>query len=58
MMTAEQVNRIIRAARALLARIDNITTDDFMRGGERLEREALRSALAAIDGARTARTQQ
>jgi hypothetical protein len=38
------------AARALLDRIDHITTDDFQRGGERREREALRSVLLRIMG--------
>jgi hypothetical protein len=34
-----------QAAGALLARIDQITTQDFERGGERAEREALRRVL-------------
>jgi len=38
------------AARVLLDRIDHITTDDFRRGGERREREALRAVLARIIG--------
>ena len=33
------------AAFALLARIDNITTEDFSKGGDRQEREALRELL-------------
>ena len=37
---------VIDAARALLDRIDNITTDEFSRGGEMDEREALRKAFA------------
>ena len=38
---------VIQAAAALLAKIDDITTEDFSRGGERDEREALRRALLA-----------
>jgi len=34
------------AARALLDKIDSITTEDFARGAERAEREALRALLA------------
>lgn len=34
-----------RAANALLKRLDNMTTDSFANGGEKDEREALRSAL-------------
>lgn len=37
--------RVRDAAAALLARIDNLTTDEFQLGGERIEREALRAAL-------------
>ena len=53
-MSNEQVTYIARlqrielAARALLARIDDITTDEFQKGGERAERESLRDALAEI----------
>lgn len=36
------------AARLLLARIDNLTTDEFQRGGERTEREMLRAALEPV----------
>jgi len=38
--------RIALAAQALLARIDTLTTDEFQLSGERVEREALRCALA------------
>lgn len=37
--------KVIRAAEALLKKIDTITTDEFARGGERREREVLRHAL-------------
>ena len=40
-----QLTLVRDAARALLARIDNLTTDEFQLGGERKEREALRAAL-------------
>jgi hypothetical protein len=36
-----------QAAQALLARLDDMTTLEFSRGGERVEREALRAALEA-----------
>lgn len=36
------------AARALLDRLDNMTVDEFQRGGERNERERLRAGLAAV----------
>jgi hypothetical protein len=32
-------------AKALLARLENLTTDQFSKGGERKEREELRAAL-------------
>jgi hypothetical protein len=41
---------LANAARALLDRIDHMTTDDFQRGGERREREALRAVLVCILG--------
>ena len=39
---------VVIAARALLEKLANITTEDFSRGGERIEREALRDALDRI----------
>lgn len=36
---------LLTAAKALLDRIDNITTEEFARGGERAEREAMRQAI-------------
>lgn len=42
---------VIAASRALLDRIDNITTEEFSRGGEREQRERLRKALEALDDA-------
>ncbi len=39
------------AAAAFLARIDDITTDKFQRGGDRAEREALREAIGGGYGA-------
>lgn len=44
------VAELREAASALLARLDRITTDDFSRGGERQEREALRALLARMEG--------
>lgn len=35
-----------KAAQALLDRIENMTTEEFSRGGERQEREALRAILS------------
>lgn len=40
---------LLTAAKALLGKIDNITTEDFSRGGERVEREALRLAIAEAE---------
>lgn len=39
---------VVDAARALLARIDDMTTAEFERGAERPEREALPDALACL----------
>jgi len=44
------VPELTEAAAALLRKIDDITTDDFQRGGERAEPEALRAPLARIMG--------
>lgn len=41
--------QLVKAARALLSRLDTITTEDFARGGEAAEREALRAVLVALD---------
>lgn len=41
----KQLARIRDAAASLLARIDNLTTDEFQLGGERAERETLRALL-------------
>jgi hypothetical protein len=41
---------LVAAARALLDRLDDITTDAFSKGGEAVEREALRAALAKAEG--------
>lgn len=41
---------LTEAARALLRRLDHVTTDGFAHGAERNEREALRQALAAALG--------
>lgn len=48
--TAFGRSEMIAAARALLERLDTITTEEFARGGEREERERLRAALAALPG--------
>ena len=34
----------------LLAKLDNLTTDEFQIGGERVEREAARAALSSARG--------
>lgn len=46
---SNSVRRAIRAAWDLLEKIENMTTDEFSRGGEKAEREALRAALAKIE---------
>ena len=43
------LQNVTETARLFLARIDNITTEDFSKGGDRFEREVLRTALAALD---------
>lgn len=43
------LRRAVDAARALLARIDEMSTVDFALGGEREERERLRTVLAALE---------
>ena len=37
--------RIALKAQALLDRLDTLTTEEFQRGGEHVEREALRAVL-------------
>lgn len=39
---------MLAAAKALLEKIDSITSDEFSRGAEKAEREALRRVLAKI----------
>lgn len=41
---------LLAAAKALLARIDAMTTEEFCRGGERDERENLRAAVKLAEG--------
>jgi hypothetical protein len=47
---AADVAEVVHTARRLLHQVDHITTNDFRRGGERLEREQLREALARLLG--------
>ena len=42
-------DELLRAAKATLDKLDNITTEEFSRGGEREEREALRAAVERIE---------
>ena len=42
---AMTTTRLLTAAQDLLKRLDSMTTDDFARGGEKVEREALRAAV-------------
>lgn len=42
---ARNLEALRTAARALIERLDNITTEEFRLGGERQEREALRAAI-------------
>jgi hypothetical protein len=44
----DEMEQLWVAAAALLNRIDHITTEEFSKGGERNEREALRQVLANI----------
>lgn len=46
----QQPRDLLAAAIALLNKIDDITTHEFARGGEREEREALRKAIVAAGG--------
>lgn len=46
--TTNTTDDLLTAARNLLARIDEITTEEFSKGGERVEREALRAVLAKM----------
>ena len=46
---------LLEAAKALLGRIDEMTTEEFSRGGERVEREALRLAIAQAEWPRGTR---
>lgn len=47
-VVARQGDAVVLAAAALLAKIDDITTEDFAHGAEKAEREALRTALAEL----------
>lgn len=42
--------RLKQLAAALLSKLDDMTTDDFSRGAEKPEREALRKALDDYSG--------
>lgn len=42
-------SKLFKAAKALLKKIDTITTEQFSQGAERDEREALREAIAEAD---------
>ncbi len=42
---ASQAPDLLTAAAALLARLDAITADEFRKGSDRAEREALRAAI-------------
>jgi hypothetical protein len=44
------VEEVIEAAWALLNRLDHMTSREFSRGGERVERERLRKALERAEG--------
>jgi len=41
---------ILEAAESLLARLENMTTEEFSRGEEKAEREAMRAAIALAHG--------
>lgn len=41
---------LLAAAKALLQKLDHLTTDEFSLGGEREEREALRAEIAKAKG--------
>lgn len=45
----DETAEVVRLARALLERLDNMTTEQFSRGEERIEREALRRALDELE---------
>ena len=42
------IEELTTAAAALLERLDNMTSEEFGRGGEQAQRERLRQALAAV----------
>lgn len=42
------LDELVSAAEDFLARIDGITTEEFSKGGERMQRERLRNALLRI----------
>ncbi len=53
-IVAEISRRTNEAAASLLARVDMMTTDQFQRGGEREEREALRQFVDVVPNAKVA----
>lgn len=50
MIADEDYIELRAAAASFLARIDEITSEDFTKGGERSEREYLRSVLLKLGG--------
>lgn len=42
-------SQVFKVAKALLKRLDNITTDSFAVGGEKAERETLRQAIVSAE---------
>lgn len=47
-LTHDETAALVRTAKALLLRIENITTEQFSRGAEREERKALHDLLFRI----------
>lgn len=45
---SQPMTELERAAKALLAKLDNMTTEEFSRGGERPERRALHAELVRL----------
>lgn len=48
----EQRDRLLKASRAFLNAIDDMTTDDFMTGKDRKPREALRTVITDVEAHR------
>jgi hypothetical protein len=46
----EENGMLLEACKAMIARLDTLTTDEFSKGGEKAEREMMIAAIAKAEG--------